>query len=105
MSRHRVYWALADAQVRSFRLHVATPQPEDDEIYPCAVANRAGDVLMVWQVGPMSVSGKATAKWAMYSRDGQPTGQLGTIGVGSSGTKPTAFVGTDDQFYIITTAR
>lgn len=105
MSRHRVYWSVSDEHVTGYRLHVATPAPEDDEIYPTAVANRAGFVLLVWQVGPMSTTGKATVKWACYGRDGQPTGQQGTVGTATSGTKATAFVGTDDSFYIVTTAR
>jgi hypothetical protein len=62
MSRHRVYWAVSDESLTGFRLHVPTPAPEEDEIYPTAVANRAGCVLLVWQVGPMSVTGKATVK-------------------------------------------
>jgi glutamate--cysteine ligase len=37
--------------------------------------------------------------------DGKPTGEKGTIGKSYSGTKPTAFVGTDDAFYIVTTAK
>jgi hypothetical protein len=105
MSRHRVYWSVSDESLTEFKLHVSTPAPEDDEIYPSAVANRARFVLLVWQVGPMSVTGKATVKWACYDRSGQPTGQQGTVGTTTSGTKATAFVGTDDNFYIVTTAR
>jgi hypothetical protein len=105
MSRHRVYWCVSNERVTGYRLHVATPAPEDDEIYPTAVANRAGFVLLVWQVGPMSTTGKATVKWACYGRDGQPTGRQGTVGTTTSGTKATAFVGTDDNFTIVTTAR
>ncbi len=105
MSRHRVYWSVADRGVSGFTLHQPTPAPEPDEIYPTAVANRAGDVLLVWQVGPMSTTGTATVKWALYQQDGQPTGKKGTIGTTTSGTKATAFVGTDDDFYILTTAK
>jgi hypothetical protein len=105
MSRHRVYWSVSDERITGYRLQVATPAPEDDEIYPTAVANRAGLVLLVWQVGPMSTTGKATVKWACYGRDGRPTGEQGTVGTTTSGTKATAFVGTDDNFSIVTTAR
>jgi hypothetical protein len=104
MSRHRVYWSVSDGRGAGFKLHSPTPAPEDDEIYPTAVANRAGLVLLVWQVGPMSTTGRATVKWACYDGEGEPTGQQGTVGTTTSGTKATAFVGTDDNFYIVTTA-
>ena len=105
MSRHRVYWSVLAGGDSTFKLHVATPADEQDEIYPTAVANRNGEVLFLWQVGPMSVTGRATVKWAIYRRDGTFTGQQGTVGVSTSGTKATAFVGTDDSFHIITTAK
>jgi hypothetical protein len=105
MSRHRVYWSVSDESTTAFQLHVPTPAPEDDEIYPTAVANRAGFVLLVWQVGPMSVTGNATVKWACYDRSAKSTGQQGTAGTTTSGTKATAFAGTDDNFYVVTTAR
>lgn len=104
MSRKKVYWAISDSEVSAFRLHVATPAHEDNEIYPTAVSNRRGDVLLVWQVGPMAVKGTATVKWARYDQDGKPTGEAGVVGKSFAGTKATAFVGTDDNFYIVTTA-
>ena len=105
MSRNRVYWSVLDAQAGASRLHIATPASEKDEIYPAAVANDRGQVLFLWQVGPMSVKGQATVKWAIYAADGAFTGQQGTVGVSFSGTKPTAFAGTDGRFHILTTAR
>ncbi len=105
MSRHRVYWSAAPRALDAFAGHVATPAPEADEIYPCAVRNRHGDVLFVWQVGPMAVDRTATVKWALYAADGKPTGEAGVFGQTTSGTKPTAFVGADDRFYVLTTAR
>jgi len=90
--------------VTAFRLHVATPANEEDEIYPAVVANRKGDVLLVWQVGPMAVKGTATVKWARYDRDGKATGETGVVGKSFAGTKATAFVGNDDNFYSVTTA-
>ena len=104
MSRHRVYWSISDAKGTEFKLHVATPQPEEDEIYPTALANKKGEVLFVWQVGPMSTTGQATVKWALYQNDGKFTGQQGVLGTTTSGTKATAFLGSDDQFRIVTTA-
>jgi len=64
MSRHRVYWSALDEG--RFKLHVATPANENDEIYPAALGDDKGHVLMVWQVGPMAVGRQATVKWAMY---------------------------------------
>jgi hypothetical protein len=105
MSRNRVYWAVSDDAVSAFRLHVATPANEQDEIYPTALANRRGQVLFVWQVGPMAVDRQAAVKWALYDGGGRMTGEQGAVGVSASGTKATAFVGSDDSFYIVTTAR
>lgn len=103
MSRHRVYWsALDDGR---FTLHVATPAEENDEIYLAAFGDGKGHVLMVWQVGPMAVGRTATVKWALYGNDGAFTGKQGTIGTSTSGTKATAFAGTDGAFYIVTTAK
>jgi hypothetical protein len=103
MSRHHVYWSLLEGG--RFKLHVATPAKENDEIYPAAFGNGKGQVLMVWQVGPMAVGRRATVKWALYNYDGLFTGKQGTIGVSTSGTKATAFVGTDGVFHIVTTAK
>jgi hypothetical protein len=105
MSRHKIYWAVADHRATDFRLHVATPANEPDEIYPVAIANRREEVLFVWQVGPMSTTARATVHWATYTLDGKFNGKQGTIGTTTSGTKATAFVGTDDNFYIVTTAQ
>jgi hypothetical protein len=105
MTRRRVYWAVGDAGMTGFRMHVATPTSEEDELYPSAVANRNGAILFIWQVGPMAVKGTATVKWAQYDEDGRPTGDAGTAGHSFAGTKATAFVGDDDNFYIVTTAR
>ena len=104
MSRHTVYWAVSDSGGTGFRLHVATPANEENEIYPSALANRRGEVLFLWQVGPMAVRGTAVLKWARYDEDGLPTGETGVVGKSFAGTKATAFVGTDDNFYIVTTA-
>jgi hypothetical protein len=104
MTRNRVYWAVSDAGMTGYRLHVGTPANEEDELYPSAVANRKGDVLFVWQVGPMGVKGTATVKWARYDKDGKPTGEAGVAGPSFAGTKTTTFVGKDDNFYLVTTA-
>jgi hypothetical protein len=101
MSRNHVYWAISDSIGSVFTRHIPTPSNELNEIYPAAIANKSGQVLFVWQVGPMSISGTATVKWALYNSDGTFTGQQGTLGKMFSGTKATVFVGTDDKFYIV----
>jgi hypothetical protein len=105
MTEHKVYWSLSTPALDKFELHIPTPASEPDEIYPTAIANKAGQVLLLWQVGPMSTRDTATVKWATYTLEGQPTGEKATIGKSYSGTKPTAFVGADDAFYILTTAK
>jgi hypothetical protein len=104
MSRHKVYWASSKTPAVEFRLHVPTPENQSDEIYPTAVANRRGEVLFVWQIGPMSTTGAATVHWACYSSDGVFTGRQGTLSKTTSGTKATAFVDGDDNFYVVTTS-
>jgi len=101
MSGYHVYWAVSDTGITAFTRHVATPLNELNEIFPTAVANNSGKVLFVWQVGPMSVTDSATVKWAIYDTSGTLTGEQGTVGRTFSGTKATAFTGTDDNFYIV----
>ncbi len=104
MSRQRVYWAISDPALTSFRLHVATPAGQDNEIYPSAHANRRGEVLFLWQVGPMATQGSATVRWMRYTLDGQPVGESGLVGRSFAGTKSTAFVDNNGDFQIVTTA-
>ena len=105
MSKHKAYWSVSDAAGSKFGVHAATPENANDEIYPAAVMNKAGNVLLVWQVGPMSTKSTAVVHWALYAADGKPTGRQAVLGTSFSGTKPTAFVGTDDNFYVVTTAK
>ena len=103
MSRRHVYWSSLDDG--RFTLHVAAPMNEDDEIYPVAVGDGKGHVLFVWQVGPVAVGRTAIVKWALYRNDGTFTGAQGTLGVSTSGTKATAFLGSDGAFCIVTKAK
>jgi hypothetical protein len=105
MVKKKVYWAISDDKRATFTQHVATPANEENEIYPTALANRKGEGLFLWQVGPMSVNSTAVVKWALYTVDGIYQNQQGTLGTSFSGTKATAFVGKDDNFYILTTAK
>lgn len=115
MSKHKVYWSTlpagasagtgAGAGAGAFQLHVATPANQEDEIYPTAVPNGRGDVLFLWQVGPMATDKQATVHWALYKQDGTYTGRTQQLGTTTSGTKPTAFATPDGAFHILTTAR
>ena len=104
MTSNSVYWAVSDTQVTGFALHVSTPAKAATERYATALANARGDVLFLWQNGPMSITGTARVKWALYDMSGAFSGRQDDIGQTVSGTKATAFVGTDDNFYIVTTA-
>ncbi len=105
MSKHKVYWSVLPAGGEAFTLHVPTPANQDQEIYPAAISNGEGDVLLLWQVGPMAVDKKAAVHWALYKQDGTYTGRTAELGTTTSGTKPTAFADRDGVFHIITTAR
>lgn len=101
MSKKHVYWSVSDSKSTKFTQHVSTPQNEIDEIYPTAIGNKSSLVLFVWQVEKMSISGRAIVKWALYNVNGTYTGKQGIVGNTFAGTKATAFVGTDDNFYIV----
>ena len=105
MAENKVYWSRRRAGEGAFALHVATPANEKDEMYPCAVSNGKGEVLMVWQVGPMAVGKKAAVKWALYSSDGTYSGKSGELGISTSGTKATAFALASGDFRIVTSAK
>jgi len=109
----RVYWASHDPNAigpngpgtTNFTVLATTPNMDTNARYPTVISNTAGDVLLIWQVGPMSVSGTATVKYAVYRADGTYSNVTETIGTSFSGTKATGFVGSDNTFYIVTTAR
>jgi hypothetical protein len=103
---NNVFWSRMAAD-GSFNGPVGTPRREDNERYATAVASADGaDVLMVWQVGPMAVSGTASVKYACYNgATGTPTaGQGGTLGTSFAGTKATALLTAASSFVILTTA-
>lgn len=80
---------------------VPTPRGDTNARYPTAVANAAGDVLLVWQVGPMAVAGTAAVKYALYSAAGEPQGAEVTLGSTFAGTKATAWARGGD-FFVMT---
>jgi hypothetical protein len=51
-------------------------------------------VLLLWKEGQQ-------VKWAIYTLEGKSTSERGTAGRLSGKNKPTAFVGTDDVFYVV----
>ena len=104
MTRKKVYWAISDSGRTGYQMRVATPASEDNEIYSSAFANRSADVLLLWQVGPMAVEGTAIVKWAPYDKEGKTAGETGVVDMSLAGTKAAAFVGTDEHFYVVTTA-
>ena len=99
---NRVYWAAWSGS--AFSAPVPTPRGDDDARYPTAVANAAGDVLLVWQVGPMAVEGTAQVKYALYDYNGTSLGPAATVGTTFAGTKATAWVARDDSFFVMTSA-
>jgi hypothetical protein len=80
---------------------VPTPRGDTNARYPTAVANAAGDVLFVWQVGPMAVSGSARVKYALYSAAGAPQGGDVDVGATFAGTKATAWA-RGNAFFVMT---
>src|SRR5262245_53351265 len=95
MSRHKAYWALSDDGGKHFGPPVATPEGgKQKEAFPVAVANRKGQVLLVWKDG-------AQVSWALYTQEGKAAGVRGRAGSLPGPNKPTAFVGADDQFYVV----
>lgn len=106
MSYNHVYYCFADKEAKNgFGTPIGTPNVQQDEIYPTAVMNKKFETLLIWQVGPMSTTGTAVVKGAIYNMPGVYSGRSATIGTTSSGTKATAFVGGDDNFYIVTTTK
>ncbi|NCO34991.1 MAG: exo-alpha-sialidase [Armatimonadetes bacterium] len=94
MSRDRVYWAVSKGEVTKFAPRIPTPDGLDGERYPLILANGRKEVLLVWKQ-------QDKVKWAVYTADGKLTDQQGTAGQQPSRSKPTAFVGSDDSFYIV----
>jgi hypothetical protein len=77
-----------------------------NERYPTAVLSSIlGQVMMVWNVGPMAVSGTAEVKWATWYSNGTFAGRAGSLGTSFAGTKATAWVDASGAFNVMTTAR
>ena len=104
---NRVFWSGWDPAAGAFSPPVGTPGGgAGNERYPTAVlAPALGQVLMVWNVGPMAVSGTAEVRWAAYFANGTFSGRAGSLGTSFAGTKATAWVGADGGFSVMTTAQ
>ena len=100
---NHVYWSASASAAGPFSGHVPTPAHEANERYPTAVSASNGDVLMVWNVGPMAVEGTALVKYACFA--GTAVTQDVTIGTSFAGTKATAVVVGPGSFLLLTTAR
>jgi hypothetical protein len=94
MSRARAYWSVSGENGKRFSAPVATPDHNGEEAYPVAVANSKGEVLLVWKQGQQ-------VHWALYGMDGRFSGTQGQAGELPTKNKPNAFVGADDQFYVV----
>jgi hypothetical protein len=95
MSKNKAYWSLSDEGTARFAPRVATPDGgKEEEKFPLALSNSKGEVLLVW------LKGKQVA-WAIYRIDGKFTGKRGTAGEMTADSKPAAFIGTDDGFFIV----
>jgi hypothetical protein len=95
MSRNKAYWSRSDETANCFAPRIPTPDGGKEEAaFPMAVANAAGQVLLLWMHG-------STLQWALYRQDGSFAGQQGRAGELPGGHKPTAFAGPDGHFYIV----
>jgi hypothetical protein len=97
MSRGRVYWAAApaaDPAAARFGPRIPAPRAARAENYPLVLANRRGDVMLIW-------TEERRVRWARYTPDGRFTGRQGIAGDLRAPDKPTAFVGRDDRFHIV----
>lgn len=102
---NNVYWTSRAGNSSSFSDPVSTPEKEANERYPTAVASRQGDIVMVYNVGPMAVSGVSAVKYACYSPNNSTAIQTGRLGNSFAGTKATAIaLGGEGPLLIITTA-
>ncbi|HYV37734.1 MAG TPA: sialidase family protein, partial [Gemmataceae bacterium] len=99
MSRDRAYWTMSDEGAKTFLAPIATPEKnaggaKAKQAFPMAVSNAKKEILLMW-------TENGDARWAMYGADGSATGQHGVAGTKVGQDKPTAFAGTDGQFYIV----
>jgi hypothetical protein len=95
MSRDKAYWSISDERGETFGPPVATPDlGKQCESFPIVLANRKGDVLLVWKENQRVL-------WAVYALDGTFTGQRGQGDELPRRNKPTAYVRTDDNFYVV----
>jgi hypothetical protein len=101
---NNVFWSGWDPAAGAFLPPVGTPGGQgSNERYPTALQS-GGEVLMVWNVGPMAVEGTAEVKWALYFANGTDLAR-GSLGTSFAGTKATAWVDGGGGFNVMTTAK
>ena len=95
MSRDKAYWSISDERGEKFGPPIATPDGgKQTESFPIVLASRKGEVVLVWKQ-------EKRVQWAVSTMAGKFTGQHGQGGELPWRNKPTAFVGLDDNFYIV----
>jgi hypothetical protein len=101
---NNVFWSGFDPDAGVFTPPVGTPGGQgSNERYPTALQS-SGEVLMVWNVGPMAVEGTAEVKWALYAANGTDLAR-GSLGTSFAGTKATAWGDGGGRFNVMTTAK
>ncbi len=95
MSRNKAYWSISNEGAARFAPRVGTPnEGNQNEAFPLALANNKGEVLLVWKESNQ-------VHWARYDKVGRFTGDRGRASESPGHHKPTAFVGPDDNFYVV----
>jgi hypothetical protein len=95
MSRDKGYWALSNEGAEKFGPPIGTPDHgKETESFPIALIDGKGEVLLVWTCDKR-------VQWALYTPDGKYTGKRGNAEQSRRRNKPTAFVGLDENFYVV----
>lgn len=103
---NNVFFTSRPSGTQTFSQPIGTPRKEANERYPTAVTSRQGDIVMVYNVGPMAVSGDSAVKYACYAPGNSTASQSGVLGRSFAGTKATAIaLGGEGPLLILTTAQ
>ena len=101
---NRVFWSSVRGDAVGPPVGTPAGAAASNERYPTAVA-LSGAVLMVWNVGPMAVSGTAVVHWALYDAATGAITESGSLGTSFAGTKATVWARQGKGFFVMTTAR
>jgi hypothetical protein len=95
MSEDKVYWSTINKNSKSFAPRLpAVAGSTAGQNHPTVVMNAKGNVAIVWKEN-MDVI------WAIYGADGKLMGEKTVAGKLTGRSKPNAFVGTDNNFYVV----